>query len=180
LAAIAQGAEELGFRSVWATDHLLVPTENYRPYGRLLEALTLLSFLATKTKEVRLGTSVLIVPMRNPVEVAKQVATIDVLSGGRALLAVGAGWLEKEFRFLNANFAQRGAFLDESIRLVRALWSQERINFQGKFFNIADGVFEPKPVQGGGPPIWVGGNSRSAMRRAARLGDGWHPVGPDP
>ncbi len=180
IVSIAQAAEELGFQSVWATDHVVVPKDHSYPYGRLFEPLTLLSFLAAKTRDVRLGTSILVLAMRNPVVVAKEVAAIDILSEGRVILGLGAGWLAKEFEFLGAGFDRRGSYLDESIQLLRALWSEGNVNFHEKFFNITEAVFEPKPLQRGGPPIWIGGNSESALRRAARHGDGWHPLGPDP
>jgi len=180
LVSIARAAEELGFDSVWTTDHLLVPKDQYYPYGRLIETLSSLSFLAAKTDRLRLGTSVLILAMRNPIVVAKEVAAIDILSRGRMVLGLGAGWMEKEFDFVGARFERRGSYLDESIRLMRTLWSDEVVNFNGRFFKISEGIFEPKPFQKGGPPIWIGGNSESAIKRAARYGDGWHPVGPDP
>jgi probable F420-dependent oxidoreductase len=176
----AQAAEALGYDSVWSTDHLLVPRNEARLYGRLFEALITLAWLAPLTRHVRLGTSVLVLPLRNPGVVAKQVAALDVFSGGRILLGLGAGWLAEEFRYLDADYRQRGARMDEAIRLLRAIWTEPIINFRGRFYRAHDAVSEPKPRQTGGPPLWIGGHSAAALRRAAQLGDAWHPVGPSP
>jgi probable F420-dependent oxidoreductase len=179
MADVAVKAEELGYSTLWVTDHLAVPSEHAEPYGRTFEALTTLAWLSRLTSRVRLGTSILILPLRNPVEVARRVATIDCLSGGRTILGVGVGWLEKEFEFLNMNFHDRGARADEAIQLMRKIWSGER-NIRTRHFHITDAVAEPRPIQGERLPIWVGGSSDAAIRRAARLGDGWHPVGVHP
>jgi probable F420-dependent oxidoreductase len=176
----AREAEALGYDSVWSTDHLLVPRNEARLYGRLFEALTTLAYLAPLTRHIRLGTSVLVLPLRNPGAVAKQVAALDVFSGGRVLLGVGAGWLAEEFRYLDSDYGRRGARLDEAIRLLRAIWTEPTINFAGQFYRVRDAVSEPKPRQPGGPPLWIGGDSPAALRRAAQLGDAWHPVGPSP
>lgn len=178
--AVAQAAEDLGFDSLWTTDHILVPEAHYEPYGRIFETWTTLSHVAGLTQRIRLGTSILLLGLRNPVLVAKQAATLDQLSGGRLILGIGAGWLAREFENLGASFRRRIRFLEEGIALMRALWNNPRPRFHGRFFHIEDAVFEPLPVQPGGPPIWIGGNTEAAVRRAARLGDGWHPVGLDP
>lgn len=145
------------------------------PYERIFESLTTLAYLASLTKRVNLGISSLIVPMRNPVIVAKQLATIDNLSDGRVQLATSPGWNQKEFSHLGSNFRNRGRRLDESIRLIRALWSGSPI-FGSHLIHqkFDDAVFEPRPVQKH-LSIWIGGNTRPAMKRAATMGDAWHP-----
>ncbi len=177
---VARAAEALGFDSVWTTDHVLVPEVYSEPYGRIFETWTTLAYVAALTQRVRVGTSILLLGLRNPVLVAKQAATLDQLSGGRLILGIGAGWLDREFENLGVSFRRRISFLEEGMVLMRTLWANPRPRFQGRFFRIEDAVFEPPPAQPGGPPIWVGGNTEAAVRRAARLGDGWHPVGLDP
>ncbi|MCS7251799.1 MAG: LLM class F420-dependent oxidoreductase [Anaerolineae bacterium] len=177
---VAQAAEALGFDSIWTTDHILVPEAYEEPYGRIFETWTTLAYVAALTRRVRLGTSILILGLRNPVLVAKQAATLDQLSNGRLILGIGAGWLASEFENLGMSFRRRIRFLEEGILLMRTLWTTPRPRFEGRFFRIRDAVFEPPPVQSGGPPIWIGGNTEAAVQRAARLGDGWHPVGLDP
>src|SRR5436309_2909676 len=172
---IAVEAEQLGFDSVWCTDHLLMPRNSGTPYERIFESITTLGYLAGVTSKVRLGFSSLIIAMRNPVVVAKQLATIDNLSNGRVILATSAGWNEKEFSNLGSNFHNRGRRLNESIRMIRALWNGET-SFANKILNyhFEDVVLEPQPIQKH-IPIWIAGNSKAAMKRAAMLGDGWHP-----
>jgi probable F420-dependent oxidoreductase len=177
LVDISTLCEAEGFDSVWATDHIIMPVELKEPYGQVLEPLATLSFIAARTEKLKLGTSCIVMPQRNPVLVAKQAATLDVFSKGRMILGLGAGWAEKEFGFLNADFARRGQVFDESISLMKALWRDEVINFEGKFFNIKNALFLPKP-QNKTIPVWIGGNGPASVRRAAKLGDGWHPVGP--
>ena len=174
---ISQVCEEEGYDSVWATDHVIMPADLKEPYGELLEPLTTLSFIASRTRRLRLGTSVLVLPQRNPILVAKQAATLDVFSGGRVTLGLGAGWAEKEFGFMNSDFSRRGRVFDEEIRLMKALWSMDQVNFQGEFFKVSDAVFLPKPLNRD-ISVWIGGNGPKSVRRAMALGDGWHPVGP--
>ncbi len=173
-------AEELEYDSIWSTDHVLVPNQYGRTYGHIYDALTTLSFAAAVTEEVKLGTSILVLPMRNPIVVAKQVAAIDDLSGGRTVLGIGAGWMEEEFSFLNAKFHERGRYMNEAIRALKMLWTESSPSFSGNYFRFTQAVFEPKPRQKNGPPIWIGGNSEAAIKRAAKLGDAWHPVGRTP
>jgi probable F420-dependent oxidoreductase len=174
---VALTAEEHGYDSIWTTDHVLMPTQSGTPYERIFESITSLACLASLTSKVKLGVSSLIMAMRNPVVVVKQLATLDQLSGGRVMLATSAGWVEKEFSHLGSNFHDRGKRLDESIKLIRALWSDapsgkfEGKNIPHKFDNVK---FEPKPVQRN-LTIWVAGNSKAAMKRAVTLGDAWHP-----
>jgi probable F420-dependent oxidoreductase len=175
LSAVAAEAEALGYDSVWTTDHILMPRDSGTPYERILDSLASLAYLAGKTKKVRLGVSSLIIAMRNPVVAAKQLATIDSLSGGRVILAIGAGWNEKEFSFIGSDFHDRGRRVNESIRLIRDLWKGET-SFEGRWLpqRFQDAVFEPSPASKD-LEIWIGGASQPAMRRAARLGDAWHP-----
>ncbi len=152
-----------------------MPRNSGTPYERIFDSITTLAYLSGITDKVRLGISSLITAMRNPVVVAKQLATIDNLSSGRVMLATSAGWNEKEFSHLGSNFHNRGKRLDESIRLIRALWNGkttlESPILRQKFH---DAVFEPRPVQKD-LTLWIAGNSRAAMKRAAALGDAWHP-----
>jgi probable F420-dependent oxidoreductase len=177
---VARAAEELGYDSVWTTDHIIVPQEDIEPYGRIFDALTILALVAPITARVRLGTSILVLPQRNPVLAAKQIATIDAASGGRMIVGVGVGWNEKEYANLSANFRNRGKRLDEDITLLRALWSNEQVRFDGRYTRIDDGLFAPLPAQKGDIPIWIGGNNEPSFARAAKLGDGWHPTGAPP
>lgn len=194
LAAIARKGDELGFYCMVAGDHILVPREINSPYpytadgsfhaggaAEYLEQLTLLTYLAGITQTIRLIPSVMIVPYRNPLLAAKILATLDVLSGGRLTLGVGVGWMEEEFEALDAPpFAERGAVTNEYLQAFKELWTSDEPTFEGKYCQFSNIHFLPKPVQQPHPPIWVGGQSRAAMRRAARLGDGWHPVGAIP
>jgi len=178
LVEISGSCEDVGFDSVWATDHIVMPTELREPYGELLEPLTTLSYIAARTDRLKLGTSCIVLAQRNPILVAKQAATLDVFSKGRVILGFGAGWAEKEFQYLNAEFSKRGRVMDESMRLMKLLWKEEVVDFEGEFFRVRGALFRPKPVRGD-IPVWVGGNGPAAVRRAVALGDGWHPVGPD-
>jgi probable F420-dependent oxidoreductase len=190
LARFAEKAEELGFDTVWFSDHIVMPTEvksfyPYHPTGEMpfnpsepyWEPLTAMSYVAGRTTRVRLGTSVLILPYRNPVVTAKVLATLDVLSNGRVTLGAGVGWMEEEFQALGLDtYPRRGAYSDECIRLFRELWTKEMPAFNGRFLQIDHVRCEPRPVQAGGIPIWIGGHTSQAIRRAARLGDGWQPI----
>lgn len=175
LRTIAHEAEQADCDSIWTTDHILMPRNSGTPYERILDSLATLSYLAAITDRAKLGISSLITAMRNPVVVAKQLSTIDNLSGGRLMLATSAGWNEREFANIGSNFHNRGRRLDASIRLIRALWKGE-ISFKSRTLGIEfnDAVFEPHPVQKH-LPIWIGGTSKPAMKRAATLGDAWHP-----
>lgn len=173
LLAVARAAEENGYTSVWASDHILVGADFPR-YGTLYEVMVTLAWLAAKTESIRVGTSILVLPIRNAILAAKQAATLDDLSGGRFILGVGVGWNQGEYSFLKAPWKERGRLVDESLAVIRNLWSSERPTFSGEFYEYRDALFYPKPSQAGGPPIWVGGGSDRALRRAARWGDGWH------
>jgi probable F420-dependent oxidoreductase len=178
---LASRAEALGFDSVWVHDHVFNVGHVFdriggKPY---YEPLTVLGYVAARTERVRLGTSVLVLPYHNPVRLAKTAATLDVLSGGRLTMGVGVGLIEKETAAMGAPFAERGAFTDEAIAVMRTLWSEEEPKFDGKYSRFAGMKFSPKPLQKPIPVI-IGGISRAAIRRAARLGDGWHPLGLSP
>lgn len=177
---VALAAEELGYDSVWTTDHLIVPQRDIEPYGNILEALTTLALVSSITRRVKLGTSVLVLPQRNPVLAAKQIATIDAASGGRMIVGVGVGWNEIEYKNLDANFKNRGKRLDEAIALMRTLWSNEDATFRGQYTQLEHAVFSPLPPQRDHLPIWIGGNEAPAWARAAKLGDGWHSTGAFP
>ena len=188
---VARG-EALGFASVMIADHVVFPTavESKYPYtadgrfpgqGDALEQLALMAFVAARTSRLRLVSSVMILPYRNPVFTAKALATIDVLSRGRVTVGVGVGWLREEFQALDApDFDRRGSVSDEYLRIFKTLWTTSPASFAGEFYRFTDVQCLPPPVQRPHPPIWIGGHSRAALRRVARLGDGWHPVGANP
>jgi probable F420-dependent oxidoreductase len=186
--AVARAARDAGLASLWVSDHVAMPAETRAryPFGRggsfnfpptvpRAEALTTLAFAAAAAPGLQIGISALILPQRNPVLAAKQLATLDVLSGGGLLVALGAGWLEEEFVALGAApFAERGAVLDEYVDLLRALWTTECASFQGRYYQVDRVYLLPHPLQRPTPPLWIGGHSRAALRRAAARGDGWH------
>lgn len=177
LVALGCRAEALGFDSVWAHDHVfnvghVLDRIGGRPY---YEPLTLLSFVAARTTRVRLGTSVLVLPYHNPIRLAKTVATLDVLSEGRVILGVGVGAIEREMEAMGSAFKERGAITDEAIAVMRTLWTDDEPRFDGAYSRFAGMKFSPKPRQR--VPIVIGGVSRAAIRRAARVGDGWQPLG---
>lgn len=189
--AMATMAEDLGFESLWTTEHIAVPAgyETAYPYAKsgrmpggddapMPESLAWLSFMAAATTTIKLATGVLVVPQRNPVVLAKTVATLDVLSGGRTILGVGSGWLEEEFRALGLPFEDRGDRTDEAIRVMRALWTEDVASFEGRFTSFDEVYVRPLPVQRP-VPIVVGGHSPRAARRAGELGDGFFPASAD-
>jgi probable F420-dependent oxidoreductase len=168
-------AEELGFADVWVSEHVILPkAAPYPPSPSFYEPILTLTWAAAATTRVRLGTSVMVLPMHHPVPIAKQLATLQCLSGGRVIFGIGVGWLEAEFAAMGVPFRERGRRTDESIALMRALWSDDPVSFQTKYIaaEIADMRMQPKPSA---PiPIWVGGSSEKALRRAVTLCDGWH------
>jgi probable F420-dependent oxidoreductase len=172
----AETAERLGWETVWTTDHVLVPYSAAAEYGRTFEAIETLAWVGARHHRLKLGTSVIVVPQRNAVLLAKQLATLDVLSEGRLIVGVGVGWNEIEFGNLGASdrFHRRGAYLDETIRLWRHLWSGSTEPFEGEFHRFSDFVFGPLPAQRERVPILVGGGSRAAVQRAGTLADGYH------
>ena len=175
-------AEELGFDSVWVNHHVL--NVGYvrerlgeRPYH---DALVMLTWLAAQTSRVRLGTSVLVLPYLHPMVLAKELATLDHLSGGRLTVGVGVGSLPEENAALGVAYDSRGDYCNEFLEVMRRLWTDDRASFHGRFFDFEDLISSPKPLQRPHPPIVVGGNRPPALRRVASLGDGWHPLGVSP
>ena len=191
LRTLAQRAESLGFDSAWVSAHIILPRSvdsfypyaangvaTFRPDEDYYEPLAALNFLAGCTQKIRLGTHVLILPYRNPVLTAKMISTLDVLSEGRFILGAGVGWMEEEFKALGLDtFARRGAVTDEYIQLFKELWTKDNPEFQGEHYQLSESGFQPKPVQKPHPPIWIGGHTNPAIRRAAKYGDGWMPIG---
>lgn len=169
-------AEDLGVDAVWLPDHLLPPAPYGPTFGGVYEPLVTLAHLAARTRRIRLGTSVLVVPMRDPFVLAKQTATLDALSEGRFVLGVGTGWSREEFDAVGADFTTRGARTDETLRLLRHLFEGEG-PFEGRFHSYEHGVFEPRPAHR--VPVMVGGTSDRALRRAAEWADAWQGVGLD-
>lgn len=182
LASIADAAEELGFAGLWPLDHVLVGPDLRDRYPWVIEPMVLLGYLAASTRRVRLGTSIIVLGMRNPFVVAKQAATLDLLCGGRFTLGLGAGYSEPEFKNVGAAgvWPTRGKRLDEAIELFRHLWSGAPEPFRGRFYAYEEGWFGPPPPQGEKLPILVGGHSEAALRRAARYGDVWQSTGLTP
>lgn len=190
--AVTEAAEELGFESVWLPEHLVLPIsmsgspnqgEAHPPIPSgtpVFDACAYLAFLAGRTEKVLLGTHVYNLALRHPFVSARAFQTLDVVSGGRAIAGVGAGWLEQEWAAVGLDFATRGPRLDEAISVCRALWRDDVIEHHGRFFDFPPVAFEPKPTHDGGPPILIGGESPAALRRAARLGDGWIGMGHTP
>jgi probable F420-dependent oxidoreductase len=175
---LATRAEALGFASVWVHDHVFNAAHVLRRIGGkpYYEPLTLLSFVAARTERVGLGTSVLVLPYHNPLRLAKTAATLDVLSGGRLILGVGVGAVALESEAMGSPYAERGAITDEAIAVMKELWTQDDPSFAGKYYRFSGMKFSPKPQQRPHIPLLIGGNSRAAIRRAVRLGDGWHPL----
>ena len=178
IAEAARAAEALGYEGVWANDVVVSPAAARRGTfegGQAIEPLVTLASLAHLVPRLTLGTSVLVLPQRHPILVAKQAAALHVLSEGRLILGVGIGHRPKEFALLGADYAHRAAATDEAIEVLRALWREPDARYHGRFHRL-DGVRMAPPPPDGGPPIWVGGNSLGAVRRAARHGDGWLPM----
>ncbi len=186
---LARAAEEAGFESIWSVDHVVVPggyesTYPYDPSGKLPsgeatvfpDPLIWLAYVAARTSTIRLGTGILIVPQRNPLVLAKELATLDLLSGGRMILGAGIGWLEEEFEALGIPFVGRGRRTEESIAAMRALWSQDQASYDGSTTSFRNCFLRPQPP-GGTIPVHVGGHSEAAARRAGRIGDGFFPFG---
>jgi probable F420-dependent oxidoreductase len=189
IAHLATTAEQCGIESMWTIEHVAIPQgfQTPYPYSRdgkfpggetapILDPLIPLSYCASMTSKLKFATAVVILPQRHPLYVAKELATLDVLSGGRVMFGIGSGWLKEEFAALQLDFKERGARTDESIAAIRALWRDDPATFEGKHFNFRAMRSFPKPLQKGGIPIHVGGHSPAAVRRAARLGDGFFPA----
>jgi probable F420-dependent oxidoreductase len=190
LLTFAREMERLGYDSLWASDHIVIPhtIRSRYPYSdtgqfplaadaTFLEPLTALAMVAGVTERVKLGTTVIVLPHRHPVLAAKMLSTLDHLSGGRVILGAGVGWMREEIELLGAPFDERGAWSDEAIRVMRACWRDERTRFHGRYFSFDDIGCFPKPVRGD-IPIWMGGHSKPALRRIVALADGWHAAFP--
>lgn len=187
-AAFAQAAEAHGFESLWTVEHVVVPSGYESPYpysadgkmpGRedspIPDPLIWLAYVAAATRRIRLATGILILPQRNPVVLAKEVATLDHLSGGRVALGIGVGWLAEEFAAIGVPFDERGARTDDHVAALRALWGEAPASHHSRYTDFTDCIVRPRPVNGS-IPIHVGGHSRAAAQRAGRLGDGFFPV----
>jgi probable F420-dependent oxidoreductase len=188
LLPVAQAADRLGFDSIWVAHHVVLPyeRESQYPYQRSgtevamspgmqwLDPIVTLSLVAAVTERVRLGTSVYVLPYRNPVTLAGELAALDVLSDGRFVFGVGVGWMREEFEAIGVPPEERGVRTDEHLRALRALWSEDPASFEGRFTSFSGVVLATTPRTEGGPPVWVGGNTDAALRRALRLGVGWH------
>jgi probable F420-dependent oxidoreductase len=189
LERLVRQGEASGFHSVMIADHIVFPVEvrSTYPYtadgvfpggGDALDQLALMAFVAGISERLRIVTSIMVLPHRNPVVTAKMLATVDVLSKGRVTVGVGVGWMREEFEALRtADFDRRGAVSDEYIEIFKTLWTRDPAEFQGEFYSFEPLHCRPFPVQKPHPPIWIGGHSRAALRRVVRHGDGWHPVG---
>jgi probable F420-dependent oxidoreductase len=174
IARIARRAEGEGYASLWVSDHLMVPAAGGTlPAIEIMEPIATLAYVAALTRTIRLATSVIVVPYRNAIHLAKELATLERLAPGRVIAGVASGWLEAEFRALGAPYEARGKYTDEAIRLMRVCWANETPEFAGDFFKLSGMRFGPRPAAGS-IPVWVGGISRRAVRRAVELGDGWH------
>lgn len=189
LCRFAAAVEELGFGSVWVADHVVLPSAetNLYPYtedGRFtarpddpqLDVFVTLSYIASSTSAIKVGTTVAIVPYRNPIVQAKMFSTLDTLTNGRAVCGIGVGWWKEEFDALGVSHADRGRITDEYLEVFRILWNEESPEFHGRFYDFSGVKFAPKPVQSPDIPIWVGGHTRRAARRVVRHGDAWHPT----
>jgi probable F420-dependent oxidoreductase len=186
IVGLADAADRLGYESVWVSDHIVTPEvfSSQYPYvgtvftadaaGVVFEPLVTLAFVAGRTRRIRVGTSVLVAPQRNALIMAKQIATLDALSGGRVEIGVGTGWMREEFEILGARFERRGAALDEYLAAWHCVWTEAKPEFHGEFVDLPMSRFGPLPAQPGGPPISIGGNGARSRRRAAEGGWGWH------
>jgi probable F420-dependent oxidoreductase len=191
--AMAQLAEVKGFESIWVPDHVIMPVEVSSPYpytksaeyiadpkGAHLEPFTVLSFVAACTTRVKLGFTVIVAPYRNPIVTGKMMASMDVLSNGRLIAGVGAGWLEEEFDALEVPFEKRWLRTEEHIRIWKELWTAEEPRFEGQFHRFSNVQCRPQPLQKPHPPITIGGNGKACFRRVVALADGWQVVSEGP
>ncbi|OFV99207.1 MAG: hypothetical protein A3H28_04555 [Acidobacteria bacterium RIFCSPLOWO2_02_FULL_61_28] len=181
LCRAARKADQLGFHSLWLFEHVAFPTRVSEAYEKLpfshetafLEPVTTLSYIAAETRQIRLGTGILLLALRHPLHVAKAMATLDVLSKGRAICGVGLGWLAEEFEALGIPFGERVGRVREGVEVLRKIWAGGKLAHQGRYYSFPEVTSYPLPIQRGGPPIWFGGTADSALQRAVELGDGW-------
>ncbi len=174
----AQAAEALGYHSMWFADHVVMPTDFHGYPTDYRDPLVVASYLAACTRRIKIGWDVLAIPYRNPLVLAKMIATLDSLTGGRVIVGGGTGNVPGEFSALGLDFHKRGEMTDEYLKIMKEAWTSDNPTYSGKFFRFSDISVLPKPAQKPHPPVWIGGNSRAATRRAALLGDGWHPLFP--
>ena len=167
-------AEALGFADVWVSEHIIVPRKQFPRSPLFYDPVVTLSYVAAVTERVRLGTTVLVLPMRHPLPLAKELASLHNLSGGRLILGAGVGWLEPEFAALGVPFKERGRRMDEGIAMMRAVWSEDPVTFESKYIpaTIVEMTMTPRPMSR--IPLWIGGSSDAALKRTARIADGWH------
>ncbi len=187
-AAVAKKAEDLGFASFWVPEHPIIPLQTSSPYpgsrdgvipdayGRIMDPFVALARASAATKTIQLGTGICLIPERNPLLLAKEVATLDRLSGGRFILGIGAGWLKEETEIMGGNFAQRWAQTKYGVLAMKELWTKEESEYHGKFYDFPKVRSFPKPVQKPHPPIYMGGTSKYVFKRVVEWGDGWMPV----
>lgn len=189
IVTVARWAEELGFHSLWVSDHVALPepetinsTYPYPPHKwpypantNWLDPLLALAWAAAVAPSLKLSNSVMVAPLRNPILLAKRLASLDYLSGGRVMLGIGVGWMKEEFDLIGASFERRGARTVEMVELMRAFWTGNTVEFQGEFYQVSGCKMHPRPVQPTIPVVW-GGHSEAALKRIARVGDGWHPL----
>ena len=187
-AAVAKKAEECGFDSFWAPEHAIIPIKTSSPYpgsrdgiipdayGRIMDPFVALARASAVTSRIQLGTGICLIPERNPLQLAKEVATLDRLSGGRFLFGIGAGWLKEETEIMGGNFEKRWAQTKDGILAMKELWTKDESEYSGKFYNFPKVKSFPKPVQKPHPPIFMGGNSKYVFQRVVEWGDGWMPV----
>jgi probable F420-dependent oxidoreductase len=181
LARLAARAEEVGLDSIWVTDHVVIPRETSIIYkDEMLDPLAVLPWLAGVTERIALGTSVIVLPYRSPLPLAKLLASVDVLSGGRLIFGAAVGWLEGEFDALGVPFKERGSRTDEALEIIRSVWTEAYPKLETRRHHLDDVKVSPMPLQKPRPPILIGGASEGALRRVARLGDGWHASGVSP
>ena len=175
---IVQTAERLGFDAVSVPEHIVMPRDLASAMGSYWpDAFTVMSFIAGATRRIRVNSSVIVLPYHHPVVLAKAISTLDVLCGGRVTVTFGAGMAEGEFKALGVPFTRRGRIMDEYLDVLKILWTSNEPQYHGQFIDFEDVAFDPKPIQRPHPPIWIGGSSLAALRRAARVGDGWSPAG---
>lgn len=184
LIRLSEAAEKAGIDSIWVSEHLVVPDpkrppSNMDPKDPILDPVTSLAFLAARTESVRLGTGIIVLPLRNPLILAKELATVDVLSGGRLVFGIGVGYVEREFDALDAPFGDRGVRTEEYLAAIRAIWTQPRPAFDGRSVSFSGVQAFPHPVQRPHPPIVMGGYAAPVMRRTIREADGWYGWGMD-
>jgi probable F420-dependent oxidoreductase len=187
-AVLAKRAEELGFASFWVPEHAIIPIKTSTPYpgsadgiipdayGRILDPFVALAHVSGATKTIQLGTGICLIPERNPLLLAKEVATLDRLSGGRFIFGIGAGWLKEETEIMGGDFAHRWAQTKEGIMVMKELWTKDEASYEGRFYNFPAVRSFPKPLQKPHPPIFMGGASKNVFRRVVEWGDGWMPV----